>query len=96
MSRTAAAPTASCDDSTRSVAEIEAVLEHRRALVAACTLGLHHVADQIFKLPTEIRDQPATTSKVKARLRRLEHIDPATCTIPAGRYRLERPQNFIE
>ena len=38
------------------VAEVEAVLEHRGALVAARTLGLHHVADQISKLPTEIRD----------------------------------------
>ena len=33
------------------VAKIEAVLEHRRALVAARTLGLHHVGDQIAKLP---------------------------------------------
>ena len=39
------------------VAKIEAVLEHRRALVATRTLLLHHVADQIAKLPTEIRDQ---------------------------------------
>ena len=38
------------------VAQIEAVLEHRRALVAARTLLLHHAGDQIAKLPTEIRD----------------------------------------
>ena len=40
------------------MAKIEAVLEHRRALVAARTLGLHHVGDQIAKLPTEKRNQP--------------------------------------
>ena len=39
------------------VAKIEAVLEHRRMLVAVRTLALHHVADQIAKLPIEIRDQ---------------------------------------
>ena len=78
------------------VAEIEAVLEHRRALVAARTLGLHHVADQISKLPTDIRDQLTTAGKVESRLRRLEHIDPAECPTPAGRYRLEWLQTFIE
>ena len=77
------------------VAEIEAVLEHRRALVAARTLGLHHVADQISKLPTEVRDQLASHGKIEARLRRLEHIDPASATTPAGRYRLEWLQAFI-
>ena len=60
------------------VAEIEAVLEHRRALVAARTLGLHHVADQISKLPTDIRDQLTTAGKVESRLRRLEHIASVT------------------
>ena len=78
------------------VAEIEAVLEHRRALVAARTLGLHHVADQISKLPTEIRDQLASGGKIEARLRRLEQIDPDTCPTPAGRYRLQWLQAFIE
>ena len=34
-----------------AVAEIEAVLEHRRTLVAARTLMLHHVADQITRAP---------------------------------------------
>ncbi len=48
------------------VAEIEAVLEHRRALVAARTLGLHHVGDQISKLPTEIRDQLTSTGKIES------------------------------
>ena len=78
------------------VAEIEAVLEHRRALVAARTLGLHHVADQISKLPTEIRDQLTTNGKIEARLRRLEAINPATCSTPAGTYRLKWLQAFIE
>lgn len=78
------------------VAEIEAVLEHRRALVAARTLGLHHVADQISKLPTEVRDQLTTAGKIEARLRRLEHIDPAACSTPAGRYRLAQLQAFID
>ena len=51
------------------VAKIEAVLEHRRALVAARTLGLHHVGDPIAKLPTEIRDQLTTSGKIESRLR---------------------------
>ena len=78
------------------VAEIEAVLEHRRALVAARTLGLHHVADQISKLPTEIRDQLTTNGKIESRLRRLEEIEVATCSTPAGAYRLEWLQAFID
>ncbi|MCY3961018.1 MAG: transposase [bacterium] len=78
------------------VAEIEAVLEHRRGLVAARTLTLHHVADQISKLPTEIRDQLTTSGKIESRLRRLEHIDPATATTPAGAYRLGWLQAFID
>ena len=79
-----------------AVAEIEAVLEHRRTLVAARTLMLHHVGDQIAKLPTEIRDQLSTDGKIEARLRRLEHLDPAECSTPAGRYRLEWLQAFID
>ena len=78
------------------VAKIEAVLEHRRALVAARTLGLHHVGDQIAKLPTEIRDQLNSKGKIESRLRRLEHIDPDIDTTPAGAYRLEWLQAFIE
>ena len=39
------------------VAKIEAVLEHRRMLVQLRTLSLHHIADQLAKLPTEIRDR---------------------------------------
>ena len=54
---------------------IEAVLEHRRMLVAIRTLALHHVQDQIAKLPTEIRDQLCATGKIESRLRRLEGLD---------------------
>ncbi|WP_419907360.1 IS110 family transposase [Candidatus Poriferisodalis sp.] len=78
------------------VAQIEAVLEHRRTLVAARTLMLHHIADQISKLPTEIRDQLTTVGKIESRLRRLEHLDPAACPTPAGSYRLAQLQAFIE
>ena len=78
------------------VAKIEAVLEHRRTLVAARTLSLHHVADQISKLPTEIRDQLTSDGKIESRLRRLEHIDPDIDTTPAGAYRLEWLQAFID
>ncbi|MDE0116596.1 MAG: transposase [bacterium] len=72
------------------------MLEHRRALVAARTLGLHHVADQISKLPTEIRDQLVACGKIESRLRRLEHIDPQTATAPASRHRLCWLQAFID
>ncbi|MDE0117839.1 MAG: IS110 family transposase [bacterium] len=78
------------------VAEIEAVLEHRRALVAARTLMLHHVADQISKLPTEVRDQLTSNGKIEGRLRRLADIDPDTATTPAGAYRLGWLQAFID
>ncbi|MCY4516340.1 MAG: transposase [Acidimicrobiaceae bacterium] len=79
-----------------AVAEIEAVLEHRRTLVAARTLMLHHVGDQISKLPTEVRDQLTTTGKIESRLRRLEGVDPDTATTPAGRHRLAWLLAFIE
>lgn len=80
-----------------AVAEIEAVLHHRQALVGTRTLMLQHVGDQISKLPTEIRDQLTTTGKIESRLRRLEHlnIDDFELT-PAGRYRLEWLQEFID
>ena len=39
------------------VAKIEAVLEHRRMVVAVRRLALHYVQGQIAKLPTDIRDQ---------------------------------------
>ena len=72
------------------------MLEHRRALVAARTLGLHHVGDQIAKLPTEIRDQLNSKGKIESRLRRLEGIDADIDTTPAGAYRLEWLHAFIE
>jgi transposase len=70
------------------VSKIEAVLEHRRALVTTRTLLLHHVADQIAKLPTEIRDQLDAKGKIESRLRRLETIDTSCVSTVAGDYRL--------
>jgi len=70
------------------VAKIEAVLERRRMLVAVRTLVLHHVHDQISKLPVEIRDQLSATGKIEGRLRRLEQVDTGIVTTLAGEYRL--------
>lgn len=73
------------------VAKLEAVLEHRRILVQARTLLLHHLADQLAKLPTAIRDRLGTHGKVEARLARLAALDTETVgstLTPAGRYRL--------
>jgi transposase len=70
------------------VAKIEAVLEHRRMLVTVRTLVLHHVQDQITKLPVEIRDQLSSTGKIEGRLRRLEQIDTSVISTLAGAYRL--------
>ena len=78
------------------VAKIEAVLEHRRAVVAARTLLLHHVGDQIAKLPTEIRDQLQPTGKIESRLRRLAKIDQTETSTPAGEYRLAWLVDFID
>ena len=78
------------------VAEIEAALEHRCGLVAARTLMLHHAADQISKLPTEVRDQLTSDGKIEGRLRRLEAIDPASAATPSGKYRLGWLQAFID
>lgn len=70
------------------VAQIEAVLEHRRALVETRTLLLHYAQDQITKLPAEIRDQLPTTGKIESRLRKLEAIDTTGLANRAGAYRL--------
>jgi transposase len=70
------------------VAKIEAVLEHRRMLVTVRTLVLHHVQDQISKLPVEIRDQLTTAGKIETRLRRLEHVKTSVVSTLAGEYRL--------
>jgi transposase len=72
-----------------SLAKLEAVLEHRRMLVELRTLRLHHVGDQIAKLPTEIRDLLTTNGKIEGRLRRLEQLDPnVNVSTIAGQYRL--------
>ncbi len=70
------------------LAELEAVLEHRRALVETRTLILHYTADQIAKLPTEIRHQLSTNGKIEGRLRRLETIDVTVASTSSGAYRL--------
>jgi transposase len=70
------------------VAKIEAVLEHRRALVGARTLMLHYAQDQLAKLPSEIRDQLPTTGKIESRLRKLAAIDKTVVSTQAGAYRL--------
>lgn len=78
------------------VAKIEAVLEHRKALVTARTLLLHQVGDQINKLPPELRDQLEPTGKIESRLRRLETIADLGTTTPAGDYRLAWLVDFID
>jgi transposase len=70
------------------VAELEAVLEHRRALVEARTLLLHHAGDQLAKLPTELRDQLPVTGKLESRLRKLEAIDTDDVSTRSGAYRV--------
>lgn len=71
------------------LAKIEAVLEHRRMLVELRTLMLHHVADQIAKLPTDIRDRLTADGKIEGRLRRLEELDEElVASTLAGQYRL--------
>ena len=68
------------------VAELEAVLGHRRALVEARALLLHHVGDQLAKLPTDVRDHLPTSGKLEARLLKLETIDTTTVSTQAGAY----------
>ncbi|MGZ5384638.1 MAG: transposase [Acidimicrobiia bacterium] len=64
------------------------MLEHRRALVETRTLMLHFAADQISKLPAEIRHQLPTTGKIESRLRKLETIDTSCVSTVAGEYPL--------
>ena len=47
------------------------MLEYRRAVVEVRTQLLHHVGDQLAKLPTELRDQLPVTGKLESRLRKL-------------------------
>jgi transposase len=70
------------------VAKIEAVLEHRRMLVDLRVLQLGHIADQLAKLPTQVRDQLPTSGKVDSRLRALATIDTELESTAAGAYRL--------
>jgi hypothetical protein len=70
------------------VAKIEAVLEHRRMLVAVRTLILHHIQDQLSKLPVKIRGQLATTGQIESRRRQLQQIDTTIVSTLAGEYRL--------
>jgi transposase len=78
------------------LAELEAVLEHRRMLVSARTLQIEYVADQISKLPTDIRDQLDLTGKVETRLRKLAGIDGSDVSTQAGGYRLSWLKDFID
>ena len=57
-------------------------------LVAVRKLILHHVQDQLTKLPIEIREQLAMTGKIEGRLRQLERIDTTVISTRAGDYRL--------
>ena len=57
---------------------------------------LHHIGDQIVKLPIEVRDQVPTTGKIESRLRKLESIVTAACSTPAGDYRLGWLVPFID
>jgi transposase len=66
-------------------AKIDAVLEHHRMLVAVRTLTLHHVQDQITKLPVEIRDQLRAAGKIKGRLRRLEQLTKSVIETALGK-----------
>ncbi len=75
------------------VAKIEAVLEHRRVLVATRTLMLHHIGGQIVKLPIEIRDQLPTTGKIN---RRLKTIAASASSTMAGDCRLGWLVPFID
>ncbi len=70
------------------VAQIEAVLEHRRALVETHTLLMHLVGDQLAKLPVEIRDQLPAGAAIEVKLRALQSIDLDRCSTMAGDYRI--------
>lgn len=57
------------------VAEIEAVLAHRRMLVTTRTLGIHHLGAQIEKLPPVVRDRLNLARSIEARLNQLAELD---------------------
>ena len=70
------------------VAEIEAVLAHRNTLVEQRKLMLAHALDQMWRLPSELRDQLTFKGKTEQRLRALAKIDTGVATTRAGRYAL--------
>ena len=78
------------------IAELEAVLEHRRMLISLRTIALQHAADQICKLPTEIRDQINLKGKIESRIPQLADIDISIVSTLAGKYRLSWLVPFIE
>ena len=78
------------------MAEIEAVLKHRRTLVATRTLFLQHVQEQISKLPTKTRDQLSATGRIESRLRRVAATDTDTAITPVGRHRICWLQDVID
>ena len=70
------------------IAEIEAVLAHRNTLVEQRKLMLAHALDQMWQLPSELRDQIVFNGKTERRLRSLAKIDASRSTTRAGRYTL--------
>ncbi len=70
------------------VAELRAVLDHRKALVENRKLMLAFAQDQLWKLPTELRDQVPTVGQIDQRLRHLATIDTTIATTRAGAYQL--------
>jgi len=78
------------------LAELEAVLEHRRMLVSVRTIQLEHVADQIVKLPTEIRDQLKLKGSIPSRLNQLDNLDVSVVSTLAGEYRLSWLVLYVE
>lgn len=81
-------PVQALDAHDPALAQLQAVLEHRRMLVDLRVLRLHHIGDQLAKLPTEIRDHLGTRGKLESRLRALQHLDATAAASPAGTYRL--------
>lgn len=70
------------------LAEVQAVLDHRKALVETRKLMLSYAQSQLWKLPAELRDQVPTTGPTDKRLRALANIDTTVATTRAGSYQL--------
>ena len=77
------------------LAELEAVLEHRRMLVSVRIVMLTQVADQIVKLPSEICDQLTLKGSVPSRLNQFDNINLEVASTLAGEYRLSWLIPFI-